>query len=507
MIAIIHFGGQYTQLIRRRLNELGVAGEVIPSTALPAEVPDNLDGVILSGGPASVDEQAAAHVRHVMEWGVPILGICFGHQLLVHCTGGVVRQQFAHEYGKAWMCLTAASALTRNLFGDLQVWVSHGDSVEGLPEGWKVIGRTSAGPYTAIEHRAKRLYGVQFHPEVTHTPDGIRILYNFALNICAAPMDYSPQNLAQSTLETIREHVGSSDHMMVACSLGVDSTTVTALCAQALGAERVHPVFIDTGLQREEDLHFARQAHDFLPPVQVVDAQEAFLAALAGQVDHRVKRRRVGETFWQVLAQAAKNLGKSFPIECFSMGTIAPDVIESGAESGQAATIKLHHNRVKRPSDFPFVPFEPIQTLYKDQVRAAGREVGVSEEILTRHPFPGPGFAVRVLGEVTPEKLAIVRQCDVMFVEWLRATGRYHSASQAGACVLNDKCTCVRGDGPASKHVVALWAVHTEDFMTADIVPLPWEELADLADSITNKVSGAGIVTYRLSRKPPATIE
>lgn len=507
MIVVIHFGGQYTQLIRRRVSEGGVQVEVINSTDLPRQPPVGVTGVILSGSPASVDETAAAVVRDVIAWNVPVLGICFGHQALVHCTGGVVKQSFGREYGKARFCLAMPSVLTQSLPAQSVVWVSHGDTVASLPaDVWNVIGTTGDGHYAAIEDRSGRLYGVQFHPEVTHTECGAQILRNFAQHICHAPVDPSVHELGATLVHAVQQRV-TDGHLMVACSLGVDSTTVAALCTNALGVERVHPIFVDTGLQREEDLELAHRAHTFLPQLQVIDTRDAFIAALAGQTDPEVKRRLVGQMFWRTFTAVAQQLRERFPIVAYSQGTIAPDVIESGAENRGAAVIKTHHNLVQPPADFPFVPYEPIRLLYKDQVRALGRTMGVPDEILTRHPFPGPGLAVRVKGLVTRERIEVARQCDTIFTRRLREEGLYDTISQAGATVLQDTSVCVRGDARLTGWIVGLWAVTTEDFMTADVAPLLVPFLADVGDLLTNQVGGVGSVVYKVTRKPPATIE
>lgn len=507
MIAVIHFGGQYTQLIRRRVNELGVRADVISSAAFSGQRPGEVVGVILSGGPASVDNVAQALVREVMQWDVPILGICFGHQALVQCTGGVVKQQFSREYGKAELSVMARSPLMQDVPACSKAWVSHGDSISTLSDSWEVVGSTPTGRYAAIQHHWRPYYGVQFHPEVTHTEYGRHILRNFVLNICQAAQDFFSGDLIEEIVEKIRQHVGPDGHLMIACSLGVDSTVVAALCTRALGADRIHPIFVDNGLQREEDIQLARRAHSFLPNLQIIDASARFLTALAGQSDAEAKRRIVGTMFWETFTDVAIQLKERFPIVAYSQGTIAPDRIESGAESAQAAVIKTHHNLVKPPEDFPFVPFEPISTLYKDQVRAMGKELGVPEEILTKHPFPGPGLAVRVKGVVTPERVAVARQCDTIFIGELKRQGLYESIAQAGVVVLNDTRTCVKGDARASGWVVVLRAVVTEDFMTADVAPLSVPFLADIGDTITNQVDGVGGVTFDVTRKPPGTIE
>ncbi|MEX1997295.1 MAG: glutamine-hydrolyzing GMP synthase [Candidatus Andersenbacteria bacterium] len=508
MIVVVHFGGQYTQLIRRRVNELGVPVEVKSSTEIGThEPPSGVDGVILSGGPASVNPDAAACVKNIMSWNVPILGICFGHQALVYATGGKVNQQFAQEYGRARLRLVQPSALLNGLPQESTVWVSHGDTVEIFTERWQLIGTTNDGQLAALEDSAHRLYGVQFHPEVTQTEFGLQILRNFVCDICQATPNVNANDLAEETMVAIRKKAGPEGHLMLACSLGVDSTTLAVLATQALGVYRVHPIFIDNGLQREEDVTFARRQHPCLPNLHVVDARESFLAALERQPDPEAKRRIVGEMFWQTFTEVAHELKKQFPIVGYGQGTIAPDVIESGQESHRAAVIKTHHNLVKPPADFPYVPFEPLRTLYKDQVRAMGQAVGVPQEILTKHPFPGPGLAVRVLGQVTRERIEVARQCDTIFIQALREQGLYEGVAQAGVTILQDTAVCVRGDARRQGWIVALWAVTTEDFMTADVAALPASFLEEVATQLTNTVERVGRVVYSVTRKPPATIE
>ncbi|TSC71975.1 MAG: GMP synthase (glutamine-hydrolysing) [Parcubacteria group bacterium Gr01-1014_38] len=443
MIVIVHFGAQYAQLIRRAVNELGVRAVVISPKDAQRERPPDVCGVILSGSPASVNDEALACVRTVLAWHLPVLGICFGHQALVAASGGTVAPQFSREYGKANLHL---EPLPSPLFMDVPyrsaVWMSHGDTVVTLPPGpWRVVGKTDRGHYAAIAHEEERLFGVQFHPEVSHTECGNLILRNFVLSICRAVRDFSPANLAQEMIRSVRERVGDTTHIMVACSLGVDSTMTALLCTKALGEGRVHPVFIDNGLQRDEDLELAGRARAFLPNLRVVDAAERFLRALENVTDAEEKRQIIGRAFWATFQNLACDLQARVPLGVYAQGTLAPDVIESGAESGKAAVIKTHHNLVAPPADFPFSLFEPLRTLYKDQVRVLGRAVGV------------------------------------------------------------------RGDQRAFGWMAHLRAVTTRDFMTADVARFPPEFLPDVADRIVNQIPEVVHVTSSVTRKPPATIE
>lgn len=512
MIVIVHFGAQYAQLIRRAVNELGVRAEVVRPESVSVRAPADTTGVILSGGPASVSPEIIACVELVIGWKLPVLGICLGHQALVAARGGQVAQQVAREYGRATLTLTAESRIRHGLPLRSSVWMSHGDTVVALPppgpnSHWTVWGTTESGAHAGIASELEELFGVQFHPEVTQTQYGMRIFENFLFEICHARKDYAPGNLAAQLIATVQEHVGENGHVLVATSLGVDSTTTAALCREALGPDRVHCVFVNNGLQRDEDLELAQRAHTFLSNLVIVDATEEFLRHVEGLADPEAKRRMIGETFWGVFGKHARGLQQSLPITVYVQGTLAPDVIESGRESGQANVIKTHHNLVLPPPDFPFPPFEPLRTLYKDQVRALGRSLGVPDEILRRHPFPGPGLAVRVKAPVTRDRLRIARACDTIFIQALKESGRYDAIDQASVIVGNDTAVCVRGDARATGVVVNCRAVVTRDFMTADVPEFPPSFLPDVAGKIINSVDGVGRVTFDVTRKPPATIE
>ena len=508
MIDIVNFGAQYAQLIRRALNDIRVRASVVEAREISPSRPEGILGVILSGGPASVNPEALACAQTALSWGVPVLGICYGHQLLAVIAGGTVAQQTSREYGRAIFHVTRTSPLTNGLAKQYRVWMSHGDTVMDLPkDAWVSLGETSQGRYAAIANENNRLYGVQFHPEVTQTECGPHILRNFALDICHAPQDFTADDLVQETVDKIRKHVGDTGHILVATSLGVDSTTVATLCAKALGRERVHTVFVNNGLQREEDLELAKTAHAFLPNLTIEDAEDLFLDALDGVSDSEEKRRIIGRTFWAVFQTVAERLRARFPIVAFTQGTLAPDVIESGADSSAGAVIKTHHNLVPIPPTFPFPPFEPLRTLYKDQVRILGREIGVRDEILSRHPFPGPGLAIRIDGPVTRDRIRIARACDAIFIRALKRERLYDAVSQAFATVQQGGPVCVRGDARVRECPVQLRAVVTRDFMTADIAYLPLQLLTEAAEEIANTVSGVGDVNYGLLGKPPRTIE
>ncbi|MDP3685243.1 MAG: glutamine-hydrolyzing GMP synthase [bacterium] len=510
MILIVDFGAQYAQLIRRAVNDLGAQAHVVDAATVSVQPPVGTAGVILSGGPASVHPDALNLTQRILSWKTPVLGICFGHQLLAAIAGGTVAQQVSREYGRANFRVTRSSPLTTGLplHRLYHVWMSHGDSITSLPVGaWVSIGETDHGRHAAIANETARLYGVQFHPEVTQTECGLYILRNFVTDICRSPRDFTAQDLVQEISDRIRKHVVGTDHILVAGSLGVDSTTVATLCARALGQERVHTVFVDNGLHREEDLELATTAHAFLPNLIIEHTEDLFLDALEGISDGQEKRRMIGTTFWKVFQAVAERLGARFPIAAFTQGTLAPDVIESGASSTGSDLIKIHHNLVSPPPTFPFPPFEPLRILYKDQVRALGRAIGVPDRILSRHPFPGPGLAIRVDGPVTRERVRIARACDAIFMRRLKDGGYYDAVSQALVVVQQGSPVCVQGDARTRGCPVQLRAFTTRDFMTADVALLFTGFLAEVSDEIMNSVKGVGNVNYNTTRKPPGTIE
>lgn len=509
MIVIVHFGAQYGHLIYRAVTDLGVEAVRLDPETVPNQPLAGITGVILSGGPDSVNAEALRVVSAAKCWQVPVLGICFGHQCLAASAGGRVEKKTRCEYGHATLEMVGESPLFAGLPKRSGVWMSHGDTVTELPnDSWREIGRTEYGRYAAIEHR-QGFYGVQFHPEVLHTEHGAQIFRNFVFEICKTPRVIVAADLADRVSHAIRNRVGAHGHLLTACSLGVDSTTLALAANATLGAKRVHPVFVDTGLLREEDLALAIRAREsFLPNLRMVDASDRFLACLRGISHRESKRRLVGECFWQVFRETADDITmRGVPLMAYAQGTLAPDVIESGRESGHAAVIKTHHNLVRPPEDFPFPPLEPLKDLYKDQVRVLGGTLGVPREVLSRHPFPGPGLAVRVLGEVTPERVRIARECDAIWITALKEAGHYDVVTQAGIALGNDQASVVRGDEGGDGYLLALWAVTTRDFMTATPALLPLEFITRVSDRIANTVREIGPVHYRTSSKPPVTVE
>ncbi len=508
-VLILDFGSQFTQLIARRIRERGVYCEIHPcGISLDAVRRFAPQGIVLSGGPSSVlDADAPFAHREILELGVPVLGICYGLQWMCQQLGGVVEASDDREYGRAQLKLERRGD---PLFAGLEdrpartVWMSHGDRVLRLPDGFERIASSDNSPFAAVRHRERPLYGIQFHPEVVHTEGGGELLANFVHGICGCGDSWSMEAFIEEAVGKIRTQVGAA---RVVCGLsgGVDSSVAAALVHRAIG-EKLHCILVDHGLLRENEAsEVERIFREGLGiPLTVVDASERFLAALAGVTDPERKRRIIGHLFIEVFEREAERIGDAtFLVQ----GTLYPDVIESVSVRGPSQTIKTHHNVGGLPERMKLALVEPLRELFKDEVRAAGRKLGISEALVGRHPFPGPGLAIRILGEVTAERLAILRRADAIWIEELRRGGLYDAVWQAFAVFLPIQTVGVQGDARTYDHVVALRAVTSVDAMTADWARLSYDVLASASSRITNEVKGVSRVVYDVSSKPPATIE
>ncbi len=504
-IVVLDFGGQYTQLIARRIREQNIFSAILPCYASLKEIQQYEPcGLILSGGPSSVHEAAApACDPAVLEMGIPVLGICYGLQWIAHTLGGEVRRATRNEYGPAQLDLRDGCALFDGLPSTLKIWNNHGDDVLRIPAGFQVCGETNR-VIAAMENPQRNIYAVQFHPEVRHTDRGEQILRNFAVNICKAKRNWSGEAFIAETVERIRRQVGS-ERVLCALSGGVDSAVAAALVHRAIGGQLVN-VFVDTGVLRKNEFRDTLELLRVKLGLNVmgVDASERFMAQLAGVSDPEEKRKRIGREFIAVFADEAKKLGD---IKFLVQGTLYPDVIESVSVKGPSATIKTHHNVGGLPAVMPFVLIEPLRDLFKDEVRRFGKELGLPDVMLTKHPFPGPGLAVRQLGEVSKEKLEILREADAIVVEEIRAAGLYESTWQAFAALLPVRSVGVMGDERSYGYTTVIRVVESEDAMTADWSRLPQDLLARMSVRITNEVKGVSRVVYDITSKPPGTIE
>jgi GMP synthase (glutamine-hydrolysing) len=514
-ILILDFGAQYTQLIARRVRELGVYCEIHPWDLSDAQVRAfRPRGVILSGGPESVTGAGSPHApAAVFELGVPVLGICYGMQTMAQQLGGRVAPSSEREFGYAEVTVTGASRLLdhledrRNAAGRclLDVWMSHGDRVDALPAGFIASASTDTIPFAAMSDERRRFYGVQFHPEVTHTTQGVRLLERFVREICGADALWSTGNILADAIEQVRAQVGNGK-VLLGLSGGVDSSVVAALLHRAIG-DQLTCVFVDHGLLRLDEA--AQVMSTFAQHLGVrvirVDAETRFLAALAGEEDPEAKRKIIGRTFIEVFEEEAQRVRG---VRFLAQGTIYPDVIESaGARTGKAQVIKSHHNVGGLPERMHLELIEPLRELFKDEVRRLGVELGLPREMVYRHPFPGPGLGVRILGEVRKPYADLLRRADAIFIEELRRHDLYDRVSQAFAVFLPVRSVGVMGDGRRYDYVIALRAVETVDFMTAHWVRLPYEFLDHVSRRIVNEVAGISRVVYDISGKPPATIE
>ena len=511
-VLILDFGSQYAQLIARRVREAGAFSLLMaPNTPIEELAEHNLSGIIFSGGPSSISEEGSPCCDdRIFDLGVPILGICYGMQLGCSMLGGRVEGAHAREYGRASLSVKNATGLLRGIPADTAVWMSHGDQVDALGKDFEVLATTSTCPMAVVTHTKKQFYGVQFHPEVTHTPHGVDILRNFLYEICNVQGTWRMSDFMEEQCTLIQEQVGDQ-RVLCGLSGGVDSSVVAALLHKAIGKQLVC-VFVDNGLLRKNERDFVETTFrdHFDIDLRVVDAAEAFLLDLKGVTDPQEKRKLIGHRFIEVFKESAEEIQKESNTEVtfLAQGTLYPDVIESGhGYSGAAANIKLHHNVGGLPEELGFDLVEPLRDLFKDEVRKLGEVLGLPDGIIWRHPFPGPGLAVRCLGDITEPKLEVLRACDEIVLEEIVAANLYRSTDQVFAVLLPIQTVGVMGDGRTYESVVAVRAVETQDFMTADWAKLPYEVLASMSSRIINEVRGVNRVVYDISSKPPATIE
>ena len=511
-IVILDFGSQYTQVIARRIRECNVYSIILPYDASVKEIAKHEPkGIILSGGPSSVYAKKAPHPdKGVFTMGLPVLGICYGVQLMAHFLGGKVEHSERREYGHGKLEVAQDCPLFEGLGATLDIWNSHGDKVTKLPKGFKAVAHTDNAPYAAIEDRKRRFYGLQFHPEVVHTPRGKELLQNFVHDICGAGADWTMGSFIDETCEQIRKQVGD-DHVMLGLSGGVDSSVAAALLHKAIG-DQLTCVFVNNGLLRANEAEAVQKlfGDNFKIKLKYVDASRRFLTKLKGVTDPEKKRKIIGNEFVYVFQDATKQLarGKKSKFKWLAQGTLYPDVIESVAIGGNpAALIKSHHNVGGLPKDMKLKVLEPLRELFKDEVRIVGEALGLPKEVVHRQPFPGPGLAVRILGDITKERIRVLQEADSIVVSEMKASGWYYKVWQSFAVLLPVKSVGVMGDERTYDNCCALRIVESQDGMTADWVRLPYELLARISSRIVNEVKGINRCVLDITSKPPGTIE
>lgn len=503
-ILILDFGSQYTQLIARRVRELNVYCEIHPFNKIP-EITPWIKGVILSGSPFSVrDKEAPSPDLKKIRGKVPLLAVCYGAQYLAHTSGGEVMPSEIREYGRANLgFIDHANRLMQGLSHGSQVWMSHGDTILKKPESFNVIASTADVDVAGFEIENEPTWGIQFHPEVYHSTEGALLLKNFVVNICGCHQQWTPASFVESTIVELRQKLGN-DKVVLGLSGGVDSSVAAVLLHKAIG-KNLHCIFVDNGLLRKDEFSKVLDSYQHMGlNVKGVDATDQFLAALEGISEPEQKRKAIGKTFIEVFDQEAHHITD---VKWLAQGTIYPDVIESVSVNGPSATIKSHHNVGGLPDYMKLKVIEPLKSLFKDEVRRVGATLEIDPDILNRHPFPGPGLGIRILGEITREKIRVLQEADAIFIEGLKSTGLYKEVWQAAVILLPVKSVGVMGDERTYEHVIALRAVGSTDGMTADWSHLPYEFLAKVSNDIINKVKGVNRVVYDISSKPPATIE
>lgn len=504
-ILILDFGSQYTQLIGRRVRELNVYCEIHPFNKAQQFLDDSVKGVILSGSPASVrDQEAPIPDLSNIKAKLPLLGVCYGAQYLVHHFGGEVKSSNTREYGRANLAfVNDAFPLFNNISPNTQVWMSHGDTITTMPENYKIIASTHDVKNAAYKIEGEETYGIQFHPEVYHTTEGTQMLKNFVVDTCGCSQDWTPSSFIEETVQNLKDKLGN-DKVVLGLSGGVDSTVAGVLLHQAIG-KNLTCIFVDNGLLRKDEFHSVLDMYEGMGlNVIGVDARAKFLTDLAGITEPEQKRKIIGRDFIEVFDEEAHKIND---VKWLAQGTIYPDVIESVSVNGPSATIKSHHNVGGLPEKMKLKVVEPLNLLFKDEVRRVGRALGIKEDLIGRHPFPGPGLAVRILSDITEEKVAILQEADAIFINGLKEWDLYDKVWQAFVVLLPVQSVGVMGDERTYENVVALRAVHSTDGMTADWVHLPYEFLAKMSNDIINKIRGINRVVYDISSKPPATIE
>lgn len=505
-ILIVDFGSQYTQLIARRVRELQVYCEIYPyNKVINTPVLNQVKGIILSGSPCSVNDTDAPDLPLDQLWEkLPVLGICYGAQLLAQKLGGEVQNSETREYGRANLAIKdSADKLFQGISKTSQVWMSHGDTITSIPSELIITAQTHTIPVGAFRVKERETYGIQFHPEVTHTSEGKQLLSNFLFNICQCEPNWTPDSFVHATVQDLKEQL-QDNQVVLGLSGGVDSSVAAMLLHQAIG-KNLHCIFVDNGLLRKDEFAQVLDSYQNLGlSVSGVDAKSLFYKALAGTSDPELKRKAIGKTFIDVFQAEANKIEN---VHWLGQGTIYPDVIESVSVKGPSVTIKSHHNVGGLPEKMHLKVVEPLRMLFKDEVREVGKTLGLPENILQRHPFPGPGLAIRILGEITPERVKLLQEVDAIFIDLLHEKNLYHEVWQALAVLLPVQSVGVMGDERTYENVVALRAVNSLDGMTADWSRLPYEFLAQVSNDIINKVKGVNRVVYDISSKPPATIE